>query len=252
MDVMLAKTYKDQSVSGWLLSEKLDGVRAIWTGSKLVSRNGNVFDAPAWFTGQLPAGVVLDGELFAGRRMFQKTVGSVRKQTPIDDEWRALRYCVFDAPEAPGGFEKRLEVCRAAIIGSSVAELVEQVVCKGPHHLRQFAAELAAQGAEGVMLRKPGSAYEATRSANLLKYKHTDSDEAQVIGYQEGKGRHIGRLGALVCRWKEVVFNVGTGLSDLAREAPPAVGQKITFAFNGLTDDGVPRFPVFVCVRDYE
>ncbi len=44
-------------------------------------------------------------------------------------------------------------------------------------------------------------------------------------------------------------FKVGTGFSDHQREHPPAVGSIITYKFQELTDDGVPRFPVFVGER---
>jgi len=67
MNPMLAKPYEAQPISGWLMSEKLDGVRALWDGARLVSRNGNEFAAPAWFIAALPAGMALDGELYMGR-----------------------------------------------------------------------------------------------------------------------------------------------------------------------------------------
>ena len=45
-ELLLLETYKDQNISGWLMSEKLDGVRAYWDGEKLISRGGKVFAAP--------------------------------------------------------------------------------------------------------------------------------------------------------------------------------------------------------------
>jgi DNA ligase-1 len=252
MKAMLAKTYENQHVTGWLMSEKLDGVRAIWTGAELISRNGNKFFAPAWFTDQLPAGVCLDGELHIGRGLFQKTVGSVRKKSPVDAEWQAIRYCVFDAPEHSGIFEKRLAYCAEILTGCQVAEVVEHVECKNQTHLEQYFAALVAAGAEGVMLRRHGSWYDQRRSENLLKMKPFVSEEAEVIGYQDGEGKHLGRLGALMVRWQGVVFGLGTGLSDAIREAPPRIGAQVSFVFQGLTDGGCPRFPVFLSERNYE
>ncbi len=253
MDVMLAKTYSDQDPSGWLMSEKLDGVRALWNGEQLLTRNGNVIHAPAWFTDALPT-IPLDGELWAGRGQFQRTVSAVRKNSPVDSEWEAITYMVFDAPAAMGGFEARLEDARLQLIlaPSNVAQVLPQIVCAGRSNLDAFYDHLTNQGAEGVMLRRAGSAYESKRSASLLKHKPTLTDEAEVIGHEPGKGRHIGRVGALLCRWKGVVFYVGTGLSDELREAPPAVGALITFSFQCLTDGGVPRFPVLIAERNYE
>ena len=48
-----------------------------------------------------------------------------------------------------------------------------------------------------------------------------------------------------------IAFTV-SGLMHAEREAPPRVGQRITIKYQELTPAGVPRFPVFVAVRDYE
>ena len=252
MKPMLAKTYEAQKVKGWLMSEKLDGCRAIWTGSEFRSRNGNKFFAPDWFTAQLPAGVMLDGELYLGRNSFQQGVGIIRKKNPIDAEWQTIRYCVFDAPECKGGFEARIAFCAEILAGCEIAKVVEQTVCKNDTHLENVFAGLVALGAEGVMLRRPGSKYEPRRSDSLLKYKPFGSDEAEVIGHQPGEGKHINRLGALICRWGNVIFNLGTGFTDALREAPPQIGAQVSFMFQGLTDGGLPRFPVFLAERNYE
>jgi len=84
--VLLKEYHPDLEVTGWLLSEKLDGVRAYWDGKQLLSRNGNRFMAPEWFTKKLPP-FELDGELWVGRDRFQETVSIVRRQTP-DMRWQ--------------------------------------------------------------------------------------------------------------------------------------------------------------------
>ncbi|MDY0164622.1 DNA ligase [Desulfobotulus sp.] len=252
MKPMLAKPYEDQEVTGWFMSEKLDGVRAIWNGSALISRNGNEFKAPEWFLDSLPKDTFLDGELFMGRSMFQKTVGAVRKQTPVDSEWKQIRYCVFDAPEASGTFEQRMAFLNKTLSQNPIVSVVDHVVCTGVDHLHSLSEKLLALGAEGVMLRRPGSTYENKRSGSLLKFKPLETDEATIIGFQDGEGKHSGRVGAIVCDWKGIVFRLGTGLSDALRETPPRIGELATFAFQGLTDGGVPRFPVFIAARNYE
>ena len=150
---MLARAYQGQPPEGWLVSEKLDGVRAVWDGARLWSRNGMAFAAPEWFTAQLPAGVVLDGELFMGRGRFQAAVGAVRKKVPVDGEWSRLRFCVFDAPEIEGGFEERLAAAAAALGECAVASVVPHRVCQGQEDLDGFFAEVCSAGGEGVMLR---------------------------------------------------------------------------------------------------
>jgi DNA ligase-1 len=248
---MLAKPFKGQDIVGWLMSEKLDGVRAIWTGEELLSRNGKKFFAPEWFTEQLP-NEVLDGELFIGRGMFQKTIGTVRKKTPIDSEWKAISYQVFDVPEFAGKFKERIAYCHKLLATCAVAEVVHHEFCSNAEHMQCLFNELIARGAEGVMLRNPESEYEGKRSGNLLKVKQFFSEEAIVTGYQDGEGKHEGRLGALLCEWNGVKFKLGTGFSDVQRGNPPELGALVTFNYQELTDGGVPRFPVFIAVRDYE
>jgi DNA ligase-1 len=102
-------------------------------------------------------------------------------------------------------------------------------------------------GSEGLMLRQPGSLYETGRSPTLLKVKRFQEAEARVVGYEQGSGRHKGRLGALLVETANgTCFAVGTGLTDAQRDNPPPVGSTITFRYQELTDRGVPRFPSFV------
>lgn len=242
---LLAKDYKSSiDPTGWWLSEKLDGVRALWDGKVFMSRNGNIYNAPEWFTAKLPS-TALDGELFMGRKLFQKTVSAVRKKVPIDAEWQGIQYRCFDAPTKPGPFERRLELVPADL-------RLEHVMCRGRSHLEEMFNDIVAAGGEGVMLRQAHSMYVAKRSDTLLKLKPELSDEAVVTGHQPGEGKHLGRLGALICEWNGKAFNIGTGLSDAQRESPPKVGARVTFSYQELTDAGIPRFPVFVIERDYE
>ena len=245
-------TYENQDPTGWIMSEKLDGVRAIWDGEKLMSRNGNEFFPPAWFTTQLPAGVSLDGELFIGRGMFQATVSVVKKKLPQDAGWREIKFCVFDAPNATGGFEERLAFCETVLDESEIASVVQHVLCKSRGHMQRFYLDLCDAGAEGIMIRESGSAYHKRRSASLLKYKPFHSDEAVMIGTESGEGRLAGKIGALILKWGDVTFKVGSGLNDHIRACPPKIGAVISFGFCGLTDGGCPRFPTFLAERSYE
>jgi DNA ligase-1 len=232
------------------MSEKLDGIRAYWDGETFVSRLGNRFLAPDWFTADLPADT-LDGELWVGRKLFQKTTSIVRSGAG-GDEWRRVQYVVFDAPNAKGGFEDRLAHAQKVLqkAGAPHARWLEHVKCDGFDHLREELRRVEALGGEGLMLRKPASSYEVGRSSSLLKVKTFHDAEARVIGHAPGTGKHAGRLGALVCELAGgVTFNVGTGFSDQERESPPSIGAIITFRYQELSNDGVPRFPSFVGER---
>ena len=250
--LLLAERWDNaQDLAGWWMSEKLDGVRAYWDGRSLISRLGNQFHSPEWFLAGLPA-EPFDGELWIGRRAFQKTVGVVRRHDRTD-HWKEVTFVVFDAPSVAGPFEERLAFVRDHVGRERPphARALDHAACEGTDHLRAELARVEALGGEGLMLRRPGSAYEVGRSLTLLKVKSFRDDEARVVGHQAGAGRHKGRLGALLVELgNRTRFAVGTGFSDREREVPPAVGSMITFRYQELSDGGVPRFPSYVGVRD--
>ncbi len=246
--LLLAESWTpDVDVSGWWQSEKLDGVRAYWDGQQFLSRQGNRFFAPHWFVAGLPQ-MPLDGELWLGRKAFQRTISIVRRQD-ASDQWRHLRYVIFDAPGCAGVFENRLAFMegRLAELRPAFAEPLHHYRCRDSTHLQDELNRIETLGGEGLMLRQPGSRYEAGRSSTLLKVKRFHDAEARVIGHLPGSGRHKGRLGALAVVLPDgTEFAVGTGFSDAQREHPPEVGSLITFRYQELTDRGVPRFPSFV------
>ncbi|MDF2693181.1 MAG: ligase [Labilithrix sp.] len=249
--LLLAHKWETEiDIAGWWLSEKLDGVRAYWDGKQFLSRLGNRFYPPPWFVEQFPD-TPLDGELWGGRKLFQRTVGIVKRQdqSPL---WKDLLFVVFDAPAHPGAFEERIEHARNVIAERKIpyARIHEQYVCRDHDHLREELTKVEALGGEGLMARKPGSKYEVGRSSTLLKVKTFHDAEARVVAHAAGAGKHKGRLGALVVELADGTrFNVGTGFSDAERESPPAVGSIVTFRYQELSDAGVPRFPSFVGVR---
>jgi DNA ligase-1 len=237
--------------TGWWMSEKLDGVRAYWDGHTLLSRLGNPYLAPDWFTTGLPA-TPLDGELWAGRKRFQRAVSIVRRQDR-SELWREISFVVFDAPTLDAPFEERLAHCRRLLESAALSHASVHVHerCGGIDALRTELARIEAAGGEGVMLREPGSRYVAGRSTTLLKVKTFHDAEARVVDHLPGEGRHKGRLGALLVeRPGGTRFSVGTGFSDAERAAPPPIGSVITYRYQELSTAGVPRFPSYVGIRD--
>jgi len=240
----------DVDLTNWWMSEKLDGVRAYWDGARFVSRLGNTFHAPEWFVADFPK-TPLDGELWGGRKTFQRTVGVVKRQDK-PPEWKNIRYLVFDAPKHGGAFEERLAFLGEAVGDEKLryASTHPHEICRDVAHLKTELARVEALGGEGLMLRKPGSKYEAGRSHTLLKVKSFHDAEARVVEHLAGAGKHKGRLGALVLELDDGTrFHVGTGFSDKEREHPPAVGTVVTFRYQELSEGGVPRFPIYVGER---
>jgi DNA ligase-1 len=235
----------------WWMSEKLDGLRAYWNGQRFISRLGNTYHAPEWFVTGLPS-TPLDGELWAGRKKFQRATSIARRQDK-SDLWKELQFVVFDAPSLPTSFEDR--ICRLDDLLASgrpkYACAHDYTRCESVGHLRRELERIEGLGGEGLMLREPGSLYEVGRSATMLKVKSFKDEEAEVIGHLPGTGRHKGSLGALDVVLKNGTrFSIGTGFTDAERREPPPVGAIVTFKYQELSDGGVPRFPSFVRIRE--
>ncbi|KAG5652748.1 hypothetical protein H0H81_003889 [Sphagnurus paluster] len=237
--------------AGWWISEKLDGVRTFYDGKQLISRLGNPFTPPKWFLDKLPQDVTLDGELFGGRGEFQSTVSVVK--TINSPHWKNITFQIFDIPsQGDKPFEQRIEILTKLFgPGGSHASkrfrVVDHEVATSKQHVLNKLQEIESLGGEGLMLRQPGSKYEGGRSSSLLKIKTFYDAEAVVIGYLPGKGRHQGSTGSLKCKMESgKTFNVGTGLNDKQRKHPPKIGTIITYRFQELTRDGVPRFPSYL------
>lgn len=239
--------------TGYLVSEKYDGVRALWDGRTLRFRSGLPIAAPADFVARLPA-VPLDGELWLGHGRFEALSGLVRRYSPDAAAWRQLRYMVFELPGASGSFASRAQriAALARQIGWPQLRAVEQQLLGSPLALQRRLDEVVAAGGEGLMLHRADALYETGRSASLLKLKPLHDAEGRVTGHVAGRGRHAGRMGALRVRSTAGVdFLLGTGFSDAERESPPPLGSWVTFTHRGVTADGVPRFASFLRVREF-
>ena len=251
-ELMLAKPYRQGvEVGDYWVSEKLDGVRARWDGRRLLSRGGNVFAAPAWFSAGFPA-EALDGELWIGRGRYEDVVSVVRRQRPHDG-WREVKFMLFDLPAHGGPFNERVAAMRklAATVGSPYLDVIEQFRVADHAELLTRLQQVIAAGGEGLMLHHQDARYAGGRSDALLKLKQTADAEAVVLGYRPGKGKYQGMTGSLKVRNADgKVFHVGSGLSDAQRRDPPPVGAVITYRHQGFTKNGLPRFPVFLRVRD--
>ena len=251
--LLLAETVRsDTDVTRYLVSEKLDGVRAFWDGRVLVTRGGHVINAPAWFVEHFPARA-LDGELWAGRGQFERTSATVRRQTPDDAEWRQLRYMIFELPQAEGDFRERVRAMQTIVAEAAVPwlQVVEQFTVRDRKELDAKLARVVKAGGEGLMLHRADAPYLTGRHDALLKMKPLYDAEATVVGHLPGKGKYLGMLGALRVRTEAgVEFSLGTGLSDAVRRAPPPIGTIITYRYREVSERGIPRFASYHRVRE--
>ncbi|MGH8503238.1 MAG: DNA ligase [Gammaproteobacteria bacterium] len=251
--LMLATVYEaGVDVSQYWISEKLDGVRGHWDGETLYTRGGHPINPPGWFTADWPR-VPMDGELWIGRGRFDEVSGIVRAADPDDEaSWRKVRFMVFDLPAHTGPFGARVTRIRILLDETGVPWLrpVAQFRLDNAAELDARLEAVVTAGGEGLILHHRKARHRAGRSDDLLKYKPYDDAEARVIGHTLGQGKYDGMLGALIVERPDGLrFRLGTGFTDGERANPPAIGSWVTYRFNGLTPDGVPRFARFLRVR---
>lgn len=252
-DILLAKVLDaTANPADYWISEKYDGVRAIWDGRELRFRSGRVVPAPAWFVEGLPEQAV-DGELWLGRGRFDELSAMVRKSDPVDADWRQIKYMIFELPGAPGTFTERVVAMNRLVAASRLPNLqaVPQFRIGDRKSLRLRLAEIVAAGGEGLMLHRAEAPYHGGRSDDLLKFKPFEDAEARVIGHEPGKGRFAGLTGALRMEMPDGRrFRIGSGLTDAVRRNPPPVGSLVTYRYQSLTPKGLPRFPRYWRIRD--
>ena len=263
------------------IQPKLDGIRNLQKGDKPQSREGKGFNGiPHIQLGDLPR---LDGELYNHnlRNDFEHIVHLVRQHTPTPEEEaesaELIEYWVYDLPDADaGGFEERWKILQAldrdrglhpSTCESRVALPFKVLLC--PTIFVETEEELDAAhqhnlnaGYEGSIIRRLEAPYKHGRSDSLLKRKPFFDAEYQVVDAIEGKGNRSGTLGKFICVTEDgqqfgcgISKEGGITMEELAtmwKNRESYIGKMATVTYQNLTKKGIPRFPVFKAVRDYE
>lgn len=272
LKVMLAEMWdRVQNLAGWMASEKYDGVRGYWTGSRFLTRKSHEVHAPDWYIASMPQGVALDGEFWLGHNRLPETSGIVNsalhRAIPRfgGTQWQKMHFVVFDAPDHGGPFAQRVAAL-PAMVGPSEAFrngrlfLVQQVTVPDNATLLRLLAAVEAKGGEGLVAKDPRSMYEDRRSSAELKVITKIRFESVVTGYKPGERGFAGTMGACYAVRLDdggqrvgPEFKVGGGFDHRQRRAPPPVGCVITVEAKGfMVDSNKPREPIFICARDYE
>lgn len=248
----LANTYQaNADLRNFWVSEKFDGVRGYWDGQQLLTRGGTVLHPPAWFTQGWP-NTPFEGELWAGRGQFTTAVSVIQHMHAVDADWQKLRFMVFDLPTHTGTFTARMQAYTRLVtsLGLAWVEAVAQTQVASANALKQLLNDKVSAGAEGLMLHRADATYKSGRSSDQLKFKIHDDAEARVIAHLVGAGQYAGQTGALLVETAQGKrFKLGTGLRAQDRQAPPAIGEWVTYRYRGLTDKGLPRFASFLRIQ---
>jgi DNA ligase-1 len=272
------------------LEQKLDGVRvlAIVSGTvvNLYSRNGKPFHNFPHIEAaiaeliprcdNLPPKFVLDGEIIG--ESFQQLMRQAQRKTDVDaadSVYAIFDYLTFN--EFEEGFCNLPQWRRTLILESCKDKFESQTDCvrimpgidvdldttQGHDVLRRYADDAVAAGFEGIMIKDVAAPYECRRSSAWMKWKPVYDYDLRVVAVEEGTGKNVGRLGALVCegidQGKQIRVNVGSGFTDDERNdywanQSTVIGQTVVIMCDAVTqnqDGGYSlRFPRFKTFRD--
>lgn len=249
-DMLLLSVYKNQDINGFVMSEKLDGVRGYWDGKKLLSRQGKIIQAPQFWLENFPP-FALDGELYTKRDDFEN-IASIINSSKRQDDWKEIKLYVFDLPDANGTLFQRLEILQDYLNQNpnDFIKIIPQIKITSKEQMQEYFEDIIANKGEGVVLRDPNIAYEAKRSQKALKYKARNEANCEVVKINKGKGKYKDLMGSLECQMLNgVKFKIGSGFSDENRANPPQIGDIITFVYENLNKDNIPKFPRYLRVR---
>jgi len=284
------------------LEPKLDGVRALFmvtiegniTGVTCYSRNGKVFDnfthievqivekakeiatrLSKHIGGNALRGFVLDGEVIG--KSFNELMKQARRKTDVqatDSVFYAfdvLPLSEFREGHCNAQLEKRiraLEEVRPVFNKMDNVDLLPHIMvnldtAEGRDQFHRYAGDQVEAGFEGIMIKELQAPYECRRSTSWMKWKPVITVDLEIIDVEEGTGRNLGRLGALVCcgvdDGRKITVNCGSGFSDADRDSfwgdrSVLIGQTVEVLADAVSmnQDGTYslRFPRFVRFRD--
>jgi len=280
---MLCQDYKKNSGRieyPCYVQPKYDGIRAIYRGDKLYTRNGKEIIAcdhiKRELRGIVPEGYIIDGEIYyknsleSSEENFRKTV-SLAKKRRITKEYeeessRYIKYIIFDIidkDEKTETYEERLSNLREVFddVELKSLELIETRECKSERELKEdYYIEYRENEYEGVIIRnKVGLYKENYRSYDIQKYKEFEEDEYKIVSYKEGIGKDKGAI-TFICYNKEGDNTFAVRIKgpierrrEMYKNGEKYIGKELIVQYQGLSVNGKrPRFPIGKEIRDYE
>ena len=234
-----------------MLARKKDGVVTMW------SRRGKVINLLDKIKDQLckilEDGQCSDGELYVHGWTFQRIVSATKKAS---EDTKELEYHIYDSPHPVLPFEERA-ICPFWKKQKNI-KIVKSTIVNNCKEFDQSESAMIKLGYEGMMVRNKKSLYKyAHRSYDLQKVKRFSDDEYKIIGGKDGVGRESGLIVFRCVTSDGGEFDVrpcGTHeeRANVFKNLKAYIGQNLTVKYQGLTDDGIPRFPVGIAIRNYE
>ncbi len=273
-----------------LIEVKLDGVRVITIVHPdgridQFSRNGkelvnfpHVKEQIAKVAHSFKEAMVLDGEIMSSS--FQDLMKQVHRKSDVQSTDAVLNlFDILTLEEFENGKSSTTQIKRSQALQDWVSanheampnvkalvfENVDLATSEGQLRFKEINAQAVAGGYEGIMIKDPEAGYECKRSVAWLKLKPFIEVSLEVVAVEEGTGRNIGKLGALVCEGEDngqrIQVNVGSGFTDSNRDTywggrDALIGNIVEVRADAVTQnqDGTYslRFPRFLRFRGFE
>jgi DNA ligase-1 len=260
--------YKDKIKFPIFSQPKLDGVRCIVRADGMWSRNGKpIISAPHIFEALKPLfeinpDLIFDGELYADKSTtdFNTIISCVRKTKPTEADLKTsadcIEYHVYDLPSYNAEFTARFKHLNKLTNYNKSIIIVKTDQVDNINDLYAYYGDYVTAGYEGQMLRLD-SEYENKRSKSLLKHKEFVDAEFEIKGVIEGNGNLTGKVGKLQFEINGKSFDSAVNgdweyIEKLWNSRDGLIGKKATVKYFELTEDGVPRFPKVIAIRDFE
>lgn len=277
--VQLANPLEEKRIKSYpckyYVTPKLDGVRCMWVGGKLYSRQGKVFKGLEHIEEECRSiqdkyGVgMLDGELYIPNKPFEYIQSVVSKE---DVDKSELEYWVFALPS----YQDTDLMNKDMFVMSERREYVQflyacdwngvlsYMTFNSYQDILEVTDSFIEGGWEGCMLRSPTQAYDWKRSDALIKCKKFLDTTLKIVGMEEGTKKNKGKLGAFICEGEMndgtfVSTKVGSGFSDIQREEfwndESLIGRMVDVKYQSISKSKTSdiyslRFPVFVKWRN--
>jgi ATP-dependent DNA ligase len=211
--------------------------------------------------------VILDGELYTHQSQFNQFVGIIKKdKIPFGKDLETLlrvHYHIYDCillDKRYASYQERLEYLKSKVKENPILHLVQTYEIQ-KDEIINLHQTFVQDGYEGLILRNKQAPYETSRTRHLLKYKEFEDSEFEIIGFKEGEGNDAGTV-----VWKCKILNSKEGHSEMDvrprgtiedrkiyfQNGKKYIGRMLTVRYQGLSEYGVPRFPVGIAIRDYE
>lgn len=243
------------NLNDYFVSEKFDGIRALWDGQNMFSKSGKILAIPRCFADKLAIldlqkGDFVEGELWIDYGAFEAISSIARRKNPTCEDFGKVKYLIFNAHLGESSdFLANLTKIQSILDSQDSAQKIQVITqhkFATQKELSDFFNAVIAKGGEGVIVRDSRVAF---------KLKPQNDAECKIVDFSRGKGRIRGKVGAIICEALMdknsgikggVIFRIGSGLSDEMRENPPKIGTIITYKFSGVSKNGIPKHTRFL------